>query len=76
MPALLPAFQATRADSLRSMKMASATGGRPSRTRNMFVVAQVAGSTLFLSAALLFVRSFLNASAFDPGFDTKHSLVL
>lgn len=42
----------------------------------MFVVAQVAGSTLFLAAALLFVRSFLNASAFDPGFDTKHSLVL
>jgi predicted permease len=39
-------------------------------------VAQVAGSTLVLAAALLFVRSFWNSAAFEPGFDTGHSLVL
>jgi predicted permease len=76
LPALVPALQATRADLLRSIRMESAIGGRPSRARNIFVVIQVAGSTLFLAAALLFVRSFINTASFDPGFDTAHTLVL
>ena len=75
-PALIPALQATRADILNVIRRQSAIGASPSRTRNAFVVAQVAGSTLFLAAALLFVRSFLNSAAFEPGFDTAHSLVL
>ena len=75
-PAMLPAWQATRANLLRSMRVASAGGGRPSRTRNMLVVAQVAGSTLFLAAALLFVRSFFNSAAFDPGFNITNTAVL
>ena len=75
-PAILPALQATRTNLLRSMRVESSIGGRPSRGRNVLVVAQVAGSTLFLAAALLFVRSFLNSAAFDPGFDTKHTAVV
>ena len=75
-PALIPALQATRVDILHVIRRQSAIGASPSRTRNAFVVAQVAGSTLFLAAALLFVRSFLNSAAFEPGFDTAHSLVL
>ena len=75
-PAMLPAWQATRANLLRSLRVESATGGRPSRTRNALVVAQVAGSTLFLAAALLFVRSFFNSAAFDPGFNTANTAVL
>lgn len=76
LPALLPALQATRADLSRSMKFTPVPGGRPSRVRNLFVVAQVAGSTLFLAAALLFVRSFTNQASFDTGFDTAHTMVL
>jgi predicted permease len=76
LPALLPGLQATRADLVRSLKMEAALGGRPSRSRNIFVIAQVTGSTIFLAAALLFVRSFYNSATFDPGFDTEHSLVL
>ena len=75
-PAILPALQATRANLLRSLRLESALGGGPSRARNVLVVAQVAGSTLFLAAALLFVRSFVNASAFDPGFNTTNTVVL
>src|SRR5690606_33233681 len=51
-------------------------GGRPSRARNAFVITQIAGSTLFIVAALLFVRSFVIMSGADTGFDTKHTAVL
>ena len=76
LPAVLPALQATRANLLRAMHMQSSLGGRPSRTRNAFVVAQIAGSTLFIVAALLFVRSFVNSASTDTGFDTERTLVL
>lgn len=54
----------------------AALGGRPSRTRNVFVVAQIGGSTIFIVGALLFVRSFLKSSAADPGFDTARTAIL
>ena len=76
LPGLLPALQATRRDLVGSMRLdAAAGGGRPSRARNLFVVAQIAGSTLFLATALLFVRSFLSANSFDPGFNTTDTVV-
>ena len=75
LPALLPALQATRRNLVRSMRLGGAGEGRPSRVRNTFVAAQIAGSTLFLAVALLFVRSFLNASAVDLGFDTNRVVV-
>jgi predicted permease len=76
-PALLPALQATRANLAGTLKLESAISGtRPSRARNIFVVAQIAGSTLFLAAAVLFVRSFGNIAAYDPGFDSAHSLTV
>ena len=75
-PALLPALQATRVNLAASMRMESALGPRPSRLRNVFMVAQIAGSTLFLTTALLFVRSFWTQSATSPGFDTAHLLIL
>ena len=76
LPAVIPAMQATRANLLRSLRAESSLGGGSSRTRNGFVMLQIAGSTLFLAAALLFVRSFLKTAAFEPGFDTQHTMVL
>lgn len=76
LPALMPALQSTRAAILRSLTSQSPLGGRPSRARNAFVVAQIAGSTLFIAAALLFVRSFVITAGTDPGFDTAHTAVL
>lgn len=76
LPAIVPAWHATRANLVGTLKMESSMSGRPSRARNVFVVAQVAGSTLFLAGALLFVRSFWNAASFDPGFDVAHTLTV
>jgi predicted permease len=75
LPTIMPAFHATTADVLRSIRSQSGGGARPSHARNAFVVAQIAGSTLFLGAALLFVRSYWNSAAEDPGFDTEHTLI-
>ena len=75
-PALVPALQATQREVLASFRPESTLGAAPSRLRNALVVAQVAGSTLFLVAALLLVRSFLKNAAFDTGFDTTKTLVM
>lgn len=76
LPALLPALEAARTDLVRALRRESALGGRPSRARSAFVVAQVAGSTLFLATALLFARSFVNTASVSPGFDIRHTLVM
>ena len=76
LPALVPALQASRSDVRQVMGSQPVIGVRRSRVRNLFVLAQVAGSTLFLAAALLFVRSFWNAASFVPGFDVDRTLVL
>jgi putative ABC transport system permease protein len=75
-PALLPALQATRVNLTASMRMESALGPRRSRLRSVFMVAQIAGSTLFLTTALLFVRSFWTQASTNLGFETAHLLVL
>ena len=76
LPALLPALRATRADLVRSMRTETAMGQPRSYMRNLLVVAQIAGSTLFLAAALLFVRSFWATAHTNPGFDVDHLTVL
>ena len=76
LPALLPALHATGRGIARSMHLDAAFGeGRPARIRNALVVAQIAGSTLFLAVAILCVRSFLVAAAFHPGFDVDRTVV-
>jgi predicted permease len=76
LPALIPALQATRARLGEMLKRESSLSERPSRARGMFVVAQLAGSTLFLVVSLLFIRSFWNVAAFDPGFDVARTLTV
>ena len=61
LPGLLPALQSTRRNLVTSMRLGSGGDGRRTRTGGLFVRVQIAGSTVFLALALLFVRSFLNA---------------
>ena len=75
LPGLLPALQATRRNLVSSMRLGNMGDGRPSKTRGLFVAAQIAGSTLFLAMSLLFVRSFWNANAVDLGFETRQLVV-
>ena len=75
LPGLLPAMQATRRNLVLSMRLGGSGEGRRSRAGSLFVAAQIAGSTLFLAIALLFVRSFWNANAVDHGFQTDGLVV-
>jgi putative ABC transport system permease protein len=75
LPGLLPALQATRRNLVLSMRVGGSGEGRRSRAGSLFVAAQIAGSTLFLATALLFVRSFWNANAVDLGFRTDHLVI-
>jgi predicted permease len=72
---LAPALRVSRTDLTSALKGLGTGGGR-SRLRPTLVVAQVAVSTLLLVGATLLVRSLRNSATIDPGFDSKHFLVL
>ncbi|MFL6274021.1 MAG: ABC transporter permease [Blastocatellia bacterium] len=64
------ALQASKPDVLPALKSDTPGGGaHRSRTRNMFVVAQVAISLVLLIVGGLFMRSLMNAAHIDPGFN-------
>jgi predicted permease len=65
---LLPAVQAARVDLTAAMARDSGSTPRRLRTRQAFVVAQVAMSVVLVVCALLLGRSLRNANAIDPGF--------
>ncbi|MEW6206880.1 MAG: ABC transporter permease, partial [Acidobacteriota bacterium] len=74
---LAPALQATRVDLVRVLKDEGITlRYRRSHLRSGLVVAQIAVSVLLLIGAGLFLRSLLNASAIDTGFNQKNLLLL
>jgi len=54
---------------------ANAAGGRPSRMRRWLVGAQIAGSTVFLAIAALFVQSYGYLSGSSYGFDHDRLVV-
>jgi putative ABC transport system permease protein len=67
---LVPALQATRPDLVRTLKDEPALTRRGRfRLRGAFVAAQVAGTTLLLVTAGLFIRALGRAGAIDVGFD-------
>ena len=77
LPALIPALKATAGSVMASMRFESTSGtGASSRTRKAFVMAQIAGSTVFLGTAMIFLRAFLAASSFSPGVDMTHPLIV
>lgn len=70
---LAPALRASAVQAGRVLKEESQTAGlKKSRLRSALVVAQMAACVVLLAGAALCVRSLLNASAIDAGFDTHH----
>jgi predicted permease len=68
---LAPALHGTRIDLAAAMKEGGLQGGtRRTRTRDAFVVAQVALSVVLLAVAGLFGRSLQRTLAIDPGLRT------
>jgi hypothetical protein len=77
LPGVWPAISAARIDVLRVLgsQGANATGARPSPMRRWLVGAQIAGSTMFLAIAGLFVQSYAAAASLDVGFARDHLIV-
>jgi putative ABC transport system permease protein len=74
---LLPALQASRADTTNALQHSSrtTTGGRHSMRRTL-AVSQIALALVLLVAAGLVLRSLERLFAMDPGFDASHLLTL
>ena len=70
LPGLWPALSAARVDVLRVLgsQGANAAGARPSAMRRWLVGAQIAGSTMFLAVAGLFIESYSVLTTFEVGF--------
>lgn len=74
LPGLWPALSAARVDVLQVLgsQAGSTAGVRPAPVRRWLVGVQVAGSTMFLAVAGLFVQSYASLLDLDPGFDRGH----
>ena len=75
---LMPAFRATRVNLTPALKDGStgATRGSPHlRASRLLIAGQVALSTLLLTGAGLFVRTLVNLSSIDPGFEAQRLLL-
>ena len=75
---VLPALRATGIQPAAVLKEETKTSaGAPGKARltSALVVAQISLSLLLLVCAGLFIRSFVNAQRFNPGFNSEHVLL-
>jgi len=75
---LMPAFRATRVDLTPALKEGAGGGLGSSpqlRVSRLLIAGQVALSTLLLAGAGLFVRTLINLSSVDPGFQARQLLI-
>jgi predicted permease len=73
---LAPAFQATRANVMSSVRGELTSDLRPVRVRNALVIAQITVCTLLLVACGALVRTTMAVSAFDIGFRTNNLIAM
>jgi predicted permease len=73
---LVPALKGTRAGIGGGLQEGGRQTGPAGYTlRNALVVGQLAVSIVLLSAGLLFLRNLIQATSFNAGFDTTHTIV-
>jgi predicted permease len=72
----LPALQATRPDIVRASRGDFDTQHRPSRLRNVLVIAQVSLSVLLMTVAGVLLRSARDAQELDPGFQARDVVLM
>ena len=75
---LVPAFQAVRPELVGALKneVVTAHGGSAGRLRAGLVVAQIAACVVVLVTTGLALRTLGNLRRVDPGFDTRHGLLV
>ena len=73
---LAPAIQATRVSVISSIRGDLTSDVRPSRFRNVLVIAQITVCTLLLVACGALVRTTMAMTAFDIGFRTDHVIAM
>jgi predicted permease len=73
---LAPAFQATRANVMSSVRGELTSDLRPVRVRNALVIAQITVCTLLLVACGALVRTTMAISVFDIGFRTNNVIAM
>lgn len=74
---LAPALSASKPDLTEALKDAtrgSTVGRKTNRTRSALVIAAVALSLVLLVGAGLLLRSFLNVTGVDPGYDYRNTI--
>jgi predicted permease len=76
--ALIPALQASKADTNEVLKEGGKTapGSRSTRLRSSLVVIQIGLALVLLIGAGLLIQSFANNSRVNPGFNTHNLLVV
>lgn len=75
---VVPAYRSSRADpagALRSASRETTPGRKRCSFQGFLVIMQIAVSVVLLVSALLFVRSFRNLIALDPGFREKDIVI-
>jgi predicted permease len=75
-PVLAPAWQVFRTNPIGWLKAGTSGSGTSHRGRRAWLSFQVAGSTVFLTLALMFVTSYVATVQTNPGFNTTHVAAL
>ena len=73
---LTPALQATRIETVRTIRGEVIRDARPGRARNILIGLQVSASALLLICAAVFLRSTFAAATEDPGLRTTDTVIV